>query len=133
MSASTESVITSQISAMFAGATHFRRCKKENGRSGLLAVTQQLSDKQYIVCVGTKLAHIFVKYNIENNEFDLKPYLEHQSASSSSSSNVADGGTSTIDYLYRNVLAYQNTLARCSDRISLFRYLGMINETTSIW
>jgi len=48
-------------------ASNFRVSQKENGRSGGFSVVQPLClpPSQYVVCVGTKLSHVFTYYDTE--------------------------------------------------------------------
>ena len=115
-----EENISSMIATMFANATYFRRSKKENGRCGLMSVVQQLSPTVYTVCIGTKLAHIFLRYDIEHNLFEMDESIFNEERAMS-----IGGG---VDFLYRNVLAYQHTLATC-DRYALFAYFGIQHRT----
>ena len=115
-----EENISTMIATMFANATYFRRSKKENGRCGLMSLVQQLSPTLYTVCIGTKLAHIFLKYDIKHNLFEMDEAIFNDERSKS-----IGGG---VDFLYRNVLAYQHTLATC-DRYALFAYLDLQQRT----
>lgn len=101
-------------------ATHFQRQKKYNGRSGALSVVRQIGPDEYLVCIGTKLSHVVLRYFIHTNEFIIPEELLADNESSTSNKN----SPSRHQYLYllRNIYAIQASLAT-ADRIQLFHYL----------
>ena len=91
-------------------ATHFRTSAKENGRAGGFSVVYQLQldPERYLVCVGTKLSHLLVSYDVTSNSFELDPAWRVDP---------------NMRMLVRNIEAYQDIFSRCQ-RVALFARLS---------
>ena len=89
-------------------ATHFRTSSKENGRSGGFSVVcpLQAHPETYLVCVGTKLSHLLVNYNLTSNSFDVDPAW------------LVDAN---MRMLIRNIEAYQDLFSNCQRELLFSR------------